>query len=195
MNGGGSDERPGFDERASSEEDVRELVRSIHQDRQAAKDKESREGWTRYVSLMIVALAVATGIGALKAGSFSSRVMLAQSQASDTWAFYQAKSIKQRLAEIEARQATGEQAAEAVADATRYRAEEKDLQTKAERLESARDTAALHGPPLAFAITALQISIALASVCLITRRRAMWAASAVLGTVGVGYLLFGLYFV
>ena len=85
------------------EDDVQELVRSIHAERQAAKDKERREGWTKYVSLMIVVLAVATGIGALKAGGFGSRVMLTQAQASDTWAFYQAKSIKQRLAEMEAR--------------------------------------------------------------------------------------------
>jgi hypothetical protein len=180
---------------SSAGEDVRELVREIHQDRRAAKDKERREGWTRYVSLMVVALAVATGIGALKAGSFSSKVMLTQAQASDTWAFYQSKSIKQRLSEIEARQETGEEAARAAADATRYRAEEKDLQAKAERLESARDAASIHGPPLAFAITALQIAIALASVCLITKRRALWGASAVLGAVGVGYLLYGLYFV
>jgi hypothetical protein len=179
----------------STDEDVRELVREIHQDRQAAKEKERRDGWTRYVSLMVVALAVATGIGALKAGSYSSRVMLTQAQASDTWAFYQAKSIKQRLAEIEARQAAGDEAASSAAEATRYRAEEKELQTKAERLESARDAASLHGPPLAFAITALQIAIALASVCLITKRRALWGASAVLGGVGVTYLIYGLYFV
>lgn len=179
----------------STDDDVRELVRAIHHDRQAAKDKEQRESWTKYVSLMIVVLAVATGIGALKAGAYSSRVMLTQAQASDTWAFYQAKSIKQRLAEIEARQKTGEEAASSAAEATRYRAEERELQTKAERLESDRDAAAQHGPHLAFAITALQIAIALASVCLITKRRALWAASGVIGAVGIGTLVYGLYFV
>jgi hypothetical protein len=178
-----------------TDDDVRELVREIQQDRHAAKEKERREGWTKYVSLMVVVLAVATGIGALKAGSFSGRVMMKQAQASDTWAFYQAKSIKQRLAEIEARQAAGEEAARSAAEATRYRAEEKDLQAKAAGLENERDEAARHGPYLAFAITALQIAIALASVCLITKRRALWAASGVLGAVGIGWLIWGLYFV
>ncbi len=83
-----------------AQQDVRELIRSIHEDRQAAKLKEKREGWTRYVSLMIVLLAVATAIGSLKAGGFGSKVMLNQAQASDTWAFYQAKSIKRHIAEL-----------------------------------------------------------------------------------------------
>jgi hypothetical protein len=180
---------------AAQQEDVQELIRSIHGERQAAKEKERREGWTRYVSLMVVVLAVATGIGSLKAGSFGSKVMLYQAQASDSWAFYQAKSIKQRIAEMEARRSSGAEAAGAVADVERYRAEEKDLQAKAERLEAARDGVAKHGPPLGFAIALLQIAIALASVCLITKRKILWAVSGLLGALGVAYLIYGLYLV
>jgi hypothetical protein len=54
---------------------------------------------------------------------------------------------------------------------------------------------AKHGPPLGFAIASLQIAIALASVCLITKRRVLWAASGVLGGIGIIYLIFGLYLV
>jgi hypothetical protein len=118
----------------SVQDEVQELIRSIHEDRRAAKERERRESWTKYVSLMIVALAVATAIGSLKAGAFGSKVMLYQAQASDTWSFYQAKSIKQRVAELESRGSTGEDAARAAADAVRYRGEEKDLQAKAEAL-------------------------------------------------------------
>ena len=179
----------------SREDDVQELIRSIHAERLAAKDKERREGWTRYVSLMVVALAVATAIGSLKSGGFGSKVMLYQAQASDSWAFYQAKSIKQRIAEMEARQAPAADAARAAADIERYRADENDLMAKAKGLEAARDAAAKHGPPLGFAITALQIAIALASICLITKRKLLWGISGLLGAVGAGYLIYGLYFV
>ena len=112
---------------AVREDDVRELVRSIRADRDEAKVKEARESWTKYVSLMVVVLAVATGVGALKAAGYSGRVMLTQAQASDTWAFYQAKSIKQRIAEMETRGASGAEAARAEADVVRYRADERDL--------------------------------------------------------------------
>jgi Domain of unknown function (DUF4337) len=182
-------------ENTAQQDDIQELIRSIHGERLAAKEKERREGWTRYVSLMIVVLAVATGIGSLKAGGFGSKVMLYQAQASDTWAFYQAKSIKQRIAEMEARRTSGDEAAAAAADVERYRAEEKDLQSKAERLETTRDAMAKHGPPLGFAIALLQIGIALASVCLITKRKQLWAVSGLLGAIGIFYVVYGLYFV
>ena len=161
----------------------------------AAKAKEKREQWTRYVSLMIVALAVATAIGSLRAGGFGGKVMLNQSQASDTWAFYQAKSIKARIAELESHGPSAKLAAKAAADVKRYEAEEQTLETKAKGLEAARDEAAKHGPPLGFAIASLQIAIALASVSLITKRKILWAASTALGLIGVGYLVVGLYLV
>jgi len=179
----------------AQENDIQELIRSIHAERAAAKEKERRESWTKYVSLMIVVLAVATAIGSLKAAGFGSRVMLKQAQASDTWSFYQSKSIKQRIAEMEARTLTGDEAKRAAADADRYRAEEKDLQTAAKGLEAERDEAAKHGKPLGFAIASLQIAIALASVCLITKRKLLWAASGALGVVGAVYLIYGLYLV
>ena len=177
------------------QDDVQELIRSIHEDRRAAKEKERRESWTKYVSLMIVVLAVATAIGSLKAGGFAAKVMLKQPQASDAWSFYQAKSIKQRIAELESRGSTGEDAARAASDAVRYRGEEKDLEVKAISFEAERDAAAKHGPKLGFAIAALQIAIALASVCLITKRKILWAASGLLGAIGILYLLIGLYLV
>jgi hypothetical protein len=177
------------------DDDIKALIKSIHEDRLAAKEKERRDGWTRYVSLMVVVFAVATAIGSLKSGGFGSKVMLYQAQASDTWALYQAKSIKQRLAELEARSGDAELVAKANVDVARYAAEAKDVGTKASGLERARDEAARHGPPLGFAIASLQISIALASVCLITKRRGLWTASGLLGLLGIGYLVFGLYFV
>jgi hypothetical protein len=179
----------------STDEDIKSLIKSIHEDRVAAKDKDKRESWTRYVSLMIVMLAVATAIGSLKAGGFGSRVLLNQSKASDTWSLYQAKSIKQRLAELEAHGTDAQLVAKATADVARYAKEEKDVEAQAKALEAARDEAGRHGPPLGFAIASLQISIALASVCLITKRKGLWAVSGLLGAIGIAFLVYGLYLV
>ena len=177
----------------TEQEDVRALIKVLHQDRQAAKDKERREGWTKYVSLMIVILAVATAIGSLKSAAYGSRVVLNQAKASDTWAFYQAKSIKQRLAEMEVRANPGQASVQAAADIKRYQKEEQELTLQAKGFEQARDAASLHGAPLGFAIASLQIAIAIASVALITKRKLMWAAATLLGVVGVTYLFYGLF--
>jgi hypothetical protein len=178
-----------------TQSDVQDLIRSIAEERRAAKEKEKRESWTKYVSLMVVVLAVATGVGSLKAGGFSTKTMLYQAQASDEWAYYQAKSIKQRIAEMEARASTGERAAAAAADVARYKNDQIASQAKAKGLEGQRDGFAKHGPHMGFGITLLQISIALASVCLLTKRRALWAVAGVIGAVGIVYLVHGLYFV
>ena len=169
------------------------LIKAIHEDRQSAKDKEKRDSWTRYVSLMIVVLAVVTAYGSLKAGGFSSRVLLNQAKASDEWAFFQAKSIKRALAEMEGRVSTPEAQAEAKRRAEGYQREQDEIQRKAKAYETERDEAAKHGPPLGTGIAALQIAIALASVCMITKRKSMWAAAAALGASGLGYLILGLF--
>jgi hypothetical protein len=151
------------------------------------------EVWTRYVSLTVVVLAVAAAIASHRAAVFQSQVVLHQAQASDAWSAYHEKSTRQRLADMEARRATGAEAARAATDATRYRAEEKTLLARAQHLESERDAAARRGPPLGFSMSALQIGIAVAGIGLITRRRVLWAASGILGVLGIGYLLYGIY--
>src|SRR5262245_25981380 len=71
----------------------------------------SDEVWTRYVSVTVVVLAVATTLASAKTQSYANKVVISQAQASDAWASYQAKSVKQRLAEMDARRAIGEEAA------------------------------------------------------------------------------------
>ena len=182
-------------EKTEQQQEITALIKTIHEDRQAAKEKEKRDSWTRYVSLMVVMLAVVTAYGSLKAGGYSSRVLLNQAKASDEWAFFQAKSIKRSLAEMEIRIGPTDSQAEAKRRAASYQGEQDEIQRKAKAYETDRDEAAKHGPPLGTGIAALQIAIALASVCLITKRKSMWAASIVLGGGGLGYLVYGLFLV
>ena len=93
---------------------------------------------------------------------------------------------------MEARSATGPAATTAAEDVARYKNDQKVSQAKAEHLEELRDGFAKHGPPLGLGITLLQISIALASVCLLTKRKALWAVA---GAIGIAYVIFGLYLV
>ena len=92
----------------SEQVDITRLILEIREERAAQKAKEKSESWTKYVSLLVVFFAVATGIGSLRAGSHSSRTVLRQAQASDQWAYYQAKGIKGRIAELEQHLATDE---------------------------------------------------------------------------------------
>jgi len=182
-------------ENPSHQQDIANLIKAVHEDRQAAKDKEKRDSWTKYVSLMIVVLAVVTAYGSLKSGGYSGRVLLNQALASDAWAYFQAKGIKRSLADTESRIVSPELQADAKKRAEKYQTEQDNILKDARSYEAIRDDAAKHGPPLGSGIALLQIAIALASVCMITKRKSMWAASGLLGLVGVGYLVYGLFLI
>ena len=165
---------------------VGDLVRSIRAEQQAERRI------TRTVSVLLVVLTAATAAAALKAGSFGAHARLAQAQASDTWVAYQAKVVQRRLAELESRGTSGDEAARAAREAARFRAEEKELESKAERLEGVRDSWGKHVPPLEISTLLLLIAIAVASAGLMVRRSTLWTASALLGAAGLFYLVYGL---
>ena len=89
-------------------DDLKELVAEWRAEHAAQKNKERRDQWTKYVSLTMVVIAVLAAIATLKGGAFSTRTLkemteatFNQAKASDQWAFYQAKSIKQNLYQLE----------------------------------------------------------------------------------------------
>ena len=79
--------------------ELKQFIIDLKADRSATKQKEQREAWTKYVSLSVVIIAVLAAIATQWGGKYGSRTQLSQAQASDQWSFYQAKSIKQQLAE------------------------------------------------------------------------------------------------
>src|SRR5258708_19468474 len=87
--------------------ELKVFIADLKADRAAQKEKEAREGWTKYTSLTIVILAVLAAVATQWSGKYGSRTLVNlndatfnQSKASDAWSFYQAKSIKQNLYEI-----------------------------------------------------------------------------------------------
>src|SRR5512140_1155838 len=56
--------------------------------------EEKKEKWLNYLALTTVILAVCATLSTFKGGGYSTRSVLSQAQASDQWAYYQAKSIK-----------------------------------------------------------------------------------------------------
>ena len=56
--------------------------------------EEKKETWLNYLALTTVIFAVCATLSTFKGGGYSTRSVMSQSQASDQWAFFQAKSIK-----------------------------------------------------------------------------------------------------
>lgn len=63
--------------------------------------EEKKEKWINYLALTTVILAVCATLSTFKGGDYSTKSVLSQAQASNQWAFFQAKSIKGNLYEIQ----------------------------------------------------------------------------------------------
>ncbi len=156
----------------------------------------------RWISLTTALLAVLAAIGSLRAGATVNEALVLkteatrlQAEASDQWAYYQAKGIKAAVAQSaqNAWAAAGRPAPGALADqATRYSAEQGDIQRKAIALEAQRDERSREADRLlekhhryATAVALFQIAIALGAIAALTRVRLAWLASLLAGVVGV----------
>src|SRR5271157_2153754 len=63
--------------------------------------EEKREKWINYLALTTVILAVCATLSSFKLEHYSVDSVLNQTKASDMWAYYQAKSIKGYLYEVQ----------------------------------------------------------------------------------------------
>ena len=171
--------------------------------------EEKKEPWLNYLALTTVILAVCATLATFKGGGYSTRAVMSQSQASDQWAYYQAKGIKGYLYEMNRadvaleRRALGASLPKAVGEAfdarvaeddkkvAKYETEKNELQTKAKGLEKLRDDAQKHGALFGIAVIFLQISILLSSIAALLKQKTVWLLGVAVGMVGVVYFLNG----
>jgi Na+/glutamate symporter len=112
------------------------------------------------------------------AGLFKNNAAIKKTEASNQWNYYQAKSSKQNLSELAVALVPEERRGIYKDEVERYKKEKAEIKLDAELHQHHR---------WAQATTALQISIALAAIALLTRRR--WLQWGVFGVSGVGLAL------
>jgi hypothetical protein len=162
------------------------------------------------VSITIAALAASAAlIGSLEqvetaaAITDSSRAVLAQNQASDQWAFYQAKSVKKHIYSLAADEGfpnSDKYRKTAAREAQEGDKVSNDAKAFEEKRNQLNDQAEMHETRhhrLAIGATLVEIGIAIATVAIITRKNTWWLLSTLLGIGGAAlaagaYLGFGL---
>jgi hypothetical protein len=164
---------------------MEEVKKESRSEREAhIKDKA---GW------VITVLAALLAINTYIAGNNSSKVLNNTIKANDTWSFYQAKSIKQTLAEMAKEDAEyrkePEKAAKLQAKIDRYESDpekgegKKELMAKARALEAERDEIRKKSPWLTFAGSAFQIAIVLLSASILAVSMSLFWGSIAVGTI------------
>jgi Domain of unknown function (DUF4337) len=140
--------------------------------------------------MVINVFALCLAVNAWYGGKLGSTVLNNTIKANDTYSFYQAKSIKQSLAEqnLYEAQHNGDKkrAEEMAAKIDRYENEpgegKKDLMKKAKALEAERDDAKSRSPWIGYASTAYQMAIVVLSASILAVSMYLfWASFAVAG--------------
>jgi hypothetical protein len=179
------------------EVDTEKLHEAIH-------DELEREGgnFLKRIALTTAVLAALAAIASLEAGSTVNEALLLkteatrdQAEASDQWAYFQAKGLKAEVQEA-ARAAWLAQNKAAPSQleqtAQRYAREQEEIEKQAREKERARDEKSAEADRLlarhrgfAYAVTLFQIAITLGAVAALTRAQSVWMGSVVFGAVAL----------
>ena len=171
------------------------------------KEELEREGGTflKQIAITTAILAVLAAIVSLQAGTtvntalaLKTDAVRLQSEASDQWAYYQAKGIKGAIQEASRTPwlAIGKEPPALYEETIkRYREEQAAIQNKAIEKEHERDERLKESDHLlhkhhnfASSVALLQVSIALGAVAALTRFRLIWFGSMLVG--GTGIIIF-----
>ena len=171
--------------------------------------EKAADPFARQVALFVAVYAVGLAVAALGGSNAAKDMMMAQQRATNLWAYYQAKVIRENLYLLEAekleldaelrgagRSAEEKARVDAVrgkyrAKAAEYKEEKEKIKADAEAQERDRDKAARKDPYFDFAEVTLQVAIVLASVAMLSGRRSAFTASLVLAAVGLALTVNG----
>jgi len=176
---------------------------------EAIHEELEHEGgrFLKQIALTTAVLAAGAAIASLLAGSTVNEALVLkteatrlQAQASDQWAYYQAKGIKAAVAEASRTSwlAIAKEPPPGYADAqARYTKEQDEIKKAAEEKERQRDEWEREADELmhrhhgyANGVALFQVSIALGAVAALTRTRLVWFGSCLVGIAGVALSLF-----
>jgi hypothetical protein len=150
---------------------------------------KDKAGW------VITVLAALLAINTLMGGSNSSKVLNNTIEANNTWAFYQAKSIKQTLTEMKYDEAVASNKTKSAenlkAKIDRYESDpatgegKKELMAKARKLEDDRSIAKSRSPWYTYAGSLFQIAIVLLTASILAVNTRLYWASIGVGTIAL----------
>ena len=173
---------------------------------------DKKEKWTTYMAISTVIIVVCATLSTFKGGGYSTRSLLYQTQASDQWSFYQSKSLKSYIFEMQKDnleiqsqqndklnvspevQAKYQQKIDSYSKKLeQYESEKKQITINAKKLEADRDDCKLHSSAFGIAVIFLQISILLSSISALAKKKYVWFLSLAVGLVGILYFADGFF--
>ena len=175
----------------SAEEEVQEHVQHAH------------GGFDKVVAGCMAIIAACLAVVSVLGQHFNTEKLLTQQQASDQWAYYQAKDIRRYTAQIAGDLLLQMKTEAAVAkkyaqDSARYKHDTADIQDKAREFERERDRMGHEADGFHLGEVFLEVAIVLSSLSILTKRRLLFYGALGSALVGIaiaaaGYVQYGVF--
>lgn len=159
--------------------------------------EENAVPWLRYVGLTAAIFAVIAAVAALRSSSLINEATIDQIKASDTWAEYQASREKQHLYSIALDEMTDRGSKNVVrlrvyrAQVASENAKAKPLAESARKLEEESAGEVRRHHAFEYAVSLLQVAIALGAVAALARVKPAWYVSMTAGLIGIAAFVWG----
>jgi predicted histidine transporter YuiF (NhaC family) len=169
-------------------EEIEVPTEHLHEEIQE-RAEERKEKWILFVALSTAVMAVLAAVAGLLAGHHANEALIERVKASDQWNLYQSKSVKQEIAvNTDLIMHTQDHSA-AIA---KYDKDKADAMKDAKEAEKESEEHLSKHVPLASAVTAFQIAIAISAIAILTRRKVLWVGGLVLTCIGIVFFVLGI---
>ena len=168
------------------------------------------EKWMKGIALTTTVLAVVASIASSRSAYFIAKAQLLTALEGSQWSYYQAKSIKQSLGEmqskvfraqmlgattLEQQEFLAKNLQENAQNVARYEQEKNDIKKQAEATGQENGIVVRRGSQFSLAVVFSQIGIMLSSVGALLKRKDMWGVGLIIGAISLfflanGFLLF-----
>ena len=174
--------------------------------------EEKKEKWTTYLALTTVLFAVCATLSTFKGSGFSNKALMNQAKASDNWSYFQSKSTKSYVFEVQKERMEldkeilpktkdGAEIAAKYQDkidkydakVKQYEKEKEEIKKTADGLESEIQQFKQHSSAFGMAVIFLQVAILLSSIAALMKKKPVWYLSVAVGAVGIFYFINGFF--
>jgi len=174
--------------------------------------EEKKEKWTNYLAITTVLIAVCATLSTFKGSGYSNKSLMSQAKASDQWSFYQAKSMKGYIFqmqkdkfELESELIAKSKGSEDIIakykakiddygkKIKQYEIDKEQITNEAKKFEAEKEEFKIHSAAFGEAVIFLQISILLSSISMLAKRKNVWYLSLIVGAMGAFYFFNGFF--
>jgi hypothetical protein len=171
-------------------EEIEIPTEHLHEEIKEKTEGRLEKGESKFILSVAVCtalMAVFAAMAGLMAGDHSNEALIDQIKSSDQWAFYQAKSIKAEIRQLNA--TTGAAIAKSPEQAKK---EEEEIRIAAEKFEKSSEAHLKKHLWLARSVTLFQVAIAISAISIFTKKTFLWFIGLLISMVGLVFFIIGL---